>query len=237
MKKRQQKGFTLIELLAVIAIISVLAALVFPAISKAKLAANDTKAISNIRQLMVGLNLFAADNKGRYPQPYSNGNPNANPPIKPQKVTWKTQLMPYLYQMPAENRGAFEASQETVYDVPEFTGKNPGEWIGGSSIGLNFTIAPGYNKWNSNVLRVKRPSSIILLCEMVEDPRPGGSLDTCYPYDFLGKEKGAIGTPGFRRSGGTAALVGFCDGHVDAMDDEALKFKVKGSTKNLWKWW
>ena len=60
-------GFTLIELLVVIAIIALLAALVMPALSRAKESAKATSCLSNLHQAGLALQLYTADFKNRLP--------------------------------------------------------------------------------------------------------------------------------------------------------------------------
>jgi len=60
-------AFTLIELLVVIAIIAILAALLLPALAGAKARAKRTQCLSGMRQLSLGLSLFASDHADTYP--------------------------------------------------------------------------------------------------------------------------------------------------------------------------
>jgi prepilin-type N-terminal cleavage/methylation domain-containing protein/prepilin-type processing-associated H-X9-DG protein len=65
--KARAAGFTLVELLTVIAIIAVLAALVLPALSRAKERARAIICLNNTRQLLLAWQIYAGDNDERLP--------------------------------------------------------------------------------------------------------------------------------------------------------------------------
>jgi prepilin-type N-terminal cleavage/methylation domain-containing protein len=63
-----KRAFTLIELLVVIAIIAILAAILFPVFAQAKAAAKKTAAVSNQKQIGLGLIMYCGDWDDKYPQ-------------------------------------------------------------------------------------------------------------------------------------------------------------------------
>lgn len=63
----RKRGFTLIELLIVIAIIAILAAILFPVFGRVKESGRRSKCLGNLRQIGTALALYADDYKDRYP--------------------------------------------------------------------------------------------------------------------------------------------------------------------------
>ncbi|MBC8137993.1 MAG: prepilin-type N-terminal cleavage/methylation domain-containing protein [Fibrella sp.] len=86
--QKKSRGFTLIELLVVIAIIAILAAILFPVFVSARARARQTTCASNMRQLGLGIRMYADDYDGIMPQnSHIYGGSSA---------VWVAALVPYI---------------------------------------------------------------------------------------------------------------------------------------------
>lgn len=67
MRGKTRKGFTLIELLVVVAIIAILAALLLPALGRAREQARRSNCLNNLKQMNLLLRIYANDYRGWFP--------------------------------------------------------------------------------------------------------------------------------------------------------------------------
>jgi len=69
---QKYRTFTLIELLVVIGIIAILAAMLMPALGKAREKARQTECMNQLKQISLGIEMFKSDNRGKFPPWISN---------------------------------------------------------------------------------------------------------------------------------------------------------------------
>jgi prepilin-type N-terminal cleavage/methylation domain-containing protein/prepilin-type processing-associated H-X9-DG protein len=221
--RNHRRAFTLIELLVVIAIIAILAALLLPALARAKAQAKRVKCISNQKQLAMTCLLYASDNGDLLPSNALNDPPSTNRKLWVQgnfynasaSRTNEYMLSPRyalfanyirtteLYVCPTDrlevNVGGVKYPKLRSYSMNVFVG-----WIGpwDSRMPSGYKI---YNK-HSQMLRPS-PSDIFLFM----DVHPNS---VCWPYFGVRM----IGDSFFNFPGSShksAAVVSFADGHVE----------------------
>ena len=147
-----RRGFTLIELLVVIAIIAILAAMLLPALSKAKAKGQRISCLSNMKQVGVALQMYGQDYPKLPPKrhPVSDfNNPGADPNVLnlliPYLGTKSGMLSPAVYNCPSLKKNAEAGLAPTAF----------------SSTGLSANTVP----LGRPLTAVPRPSDTILMQE------------------------------------------------------------------------
>jgi prepilin-type N-terminal cleavage/methylation domain-containing protein/prepilin-type processing-associated H-X9-DG protein len=91
--RRERRAFTLVELLVVIGIIAVLIGILIPALARARLAAQATECQSNMRQIGIGLRMYAEANHGWLPSAGEDGDKSNDQILLPDKQGWASEML------------------------------------------------------------------------------------------------------------------------------------------------
>ena len=122
--KQVRRGFTLIELLVVIAIIAILAALLLPALSRAKLKAQGVYCLNNLKQLQLAIMMYTGDYQERFPE-----NPGAGTSLNSWVagvMSWDNSVQPNLentntYFLVAGEIGPYVSKNTGIFKCPADT--------------------------------------------------------------------------------------------------------------------
>ncbi|HWQ90238.1 MAG TPA: prepilin-type N-terminal cleavage/methylation domain-containing protein [Clostridia bacterium] len=223
-----RKGFTLIELLVVIAIIAILAAMLLPALARARSKAHQTYCLNSLRQISVFMQLYTDENRDLFPAHRNQNIPNADE-FTSRSNWWGSTIINYaqnrsnLFQCPAL-RGQMNVPFSTLKWTWKFDCHNVGYGYNGYFLGHHpygpgsITVGGVNFAWTTSFKRgnLRRPSDTLLIGD--KNPRPDGLWASSLWWEAACMDR-AVGT---RFEGidpirhlGTGVIV-FTDGHSEA---------------------
>ena len=158
--QKPHRGFTLIELLVVIAIIAILAAMLLPAMARAKSKASAVQCVSQMRQIGLATAMYADDNEGALPR-------SSHSAMAYGQLPWGYALVPYLlgkqYTQPDSR---WTNLFTTLYHCPKDPGKKT-DWSYGKNVYPELSAdETGGPTWN-RLSQIPRPTATVLYAEKI----------------------------------------------------------------------
>jgi len=176
---RRRPGFTLIEMLVVIAIIAVLAAILFPVFSRVRENGRKTKCLANLQQISKAMDLYCSDYGGfivnwcvSHPSAGSAPNPLNDPASH--IVTWDISIGKYL-----KTQEVFKCGSNRNLARPD-VGRNARAYcMTRYSQRIVGQVASGWEtSWGHFKDNIPKPTETVLLFEKGDNP-PGSWGDAC----------------------------------------------------------
>lgn len=190
--RRSPFGFTLIELLVVIAIIAILAAMLLPALSKAKAKAQQTTCINNLKQLGYGMMMYLNDNHDTFPACASRNTYGFH---VEDWIYWRNTL-PYtlnkspivadlgtvdtnIFRCPLDRDNTYRKQVGAPYYNFSYT-MNSWNLVNNKNVHGMASVINGSTPYLFKSANVRRPSNTIMLAEEVASLSPFDNKDPTY---------------------------------------------------------
>ena len=199
----KRTGFTLIELLVVIAIIAILAAILFPVFARAREKARQSSCLSNVKQIMLGVLMYAQDYDERLLIAASWPTPAGT-------VVWDQIVQPYannqqIFVCPSERDKQHARDLGYGWNYQEF-----GYYTGGAPT----------NNYSTPLAEIEAPAETIVLGDNEDADARSNSSGERFLY-----RRHATYTPSKHNGGGN---MGLADGHAKWYSESALRRSESG---------